>query len=100
LARAKSIAHADTREAALLSSLYGPANFALVRELGGHLVPVIDRSILRQQVGDRWIYFAKEAEIEGAEWVTPAKTLITACTPLVVFTGAPDGGRCGRARES
>jgi hypothetical protein len=31
---------------------------------------VIDRSILRQQVGDRKIYFAQEVEIEGAAWVT------------------------------
>jgi len=102
LARAKSIAYAETREAALRESLSADdtvsllvsfpasANFAIARELGGHVVPVINRSILRQQVGDRKIYFAQEVEIEGAEWITPAKTLITACTPLVVFTGTPE----------
>jgi hypothetical protein len=77
LGRAKSIAYADTREAALRESLSAddtvsllvsfpdPANFALVGELGGHVVAVIDRSILRQQVGDRKIYFAQEVETKA-----------------------------------
>jgi hypothetical protein len=102
LARAKSVAYADTREAALREALSAddtvsllvafpdPANFALVRKLGGHVVSVIDRSILRQEVGGRKVYFAQEVEIEAANWVSPAKMLITACTPLVVFTGTPD----------
>jgi hypothetical protein len=110
LARAKDIAYADKRgplreslsaddTVAILVSFPDPAIFALVRELGGHLVPVIDRGILRQQVGDRSIYFAQEVEIEGAEWVTPAKTLIIACTPLVVFTGTPDGADAAGRRD-
>jgi hypothetical protein len=102
LARAKSIDYADSREAAVRETLSADdtvsllvffpqrANFSPVRELGGRLVPVIDRSILRQQVGGRKIYFALEVEIEGAEWATPAKTRITACTPLLVFTGTPE----------
>jgi hypothetical protein len=69
-----------------------PANerFELVRKLGGHLVPVIDRSILRQEIGGKKIYFAQETQVENADWIKTGRKLVTACTPLVLFTGAPE----------
>jgi hypothetical protein len=73
--------------------------FELVRKLGGHLVPVIDRSILRQEIGGKKIYFAQETPVENADWVKAGRKLVTACTPLVVFTGAPDRVQGEQARK-
>src|SRR5690606_32399748 len=64
--------------------------FALVRELGGHYVPIIDREILRQQIGGQKIYFAQETQVANADWLTTARKVDTACTPVVLFTGAPE----------
>jgi hypothetical protein len=101
LGRAQSVAHALTdreaiREAlsaddavSLLVRLPDPdsAPFELVRRLGGKLIPVMDRAILRQAVDGRKIFFPQEVDIESASWVRSARKLVTACTPLVVFTG-------------
>jgi hypothetical protein len=73
--------------------------FALVRQLGGHVVPVIDRTILRQEAGGRKIYFAQETQVENAEWIKSARKVVTACTPLVVFTGAPGRIQAEQARK-
>ena len=62
--------------------------FRLIQELGGHIVPVLDRNILRQQIEDRKIYFAQETEVTNARWLKSGTKVITACTPLVLFTGA------------
>ena len=70
--------------------------FELVRKLGGHLVPVIDRTILRQDIAGKKIFFAQEVEIENAGWVTSARKAVTVCTPLVVFTGLPNAYRASR----
>jgi hypothetical protein len=62
--------------------------FAQVKELGGHVVPVVDRAILREQADGRKIYFAQETQVEGRQWTKSGRKIVTACTPLVVFTGA------------
>lgn len=66
------------------------ARFKLIQQLGGHIVPVIDRTILRQQIEDRKIYFAQETEVSNARWLKTGTKVITACTPLVLFTGHND----------
>ena len=70
-----------------------------MRKLGGHFVPVIDRTILRQEVGGKKIYFAQETQVENAGWVKSARKLVTACTPLVVFTGRSDRVQGEQARK-
>lgn len=75
------------------------ARFELVRKLGGHIVPVIDRSILRQEIAGKKIYFAQETQVENADWIKSARKVVTACTPLVVFTGAPDQVKGDQARK-
>jgi hypothetical protein len=74
-------------------------HFALVGKLGGHIVPVIDRTILRQEVAGKKIYFAQETQVEDAQWTKSGKKVVTACTPLVVFTGAPDRVQGEQARK-
>jgi hypothetical protein len=75
------------------------ASLVLARSLGGRVLPVIDRTILRQALDDRKIYFPQEVEVESASWTRSARKLVTACTPLVVFTGSPERIADGLARK-
>ncbi len=73
--------------------------FQLVRELGGHYVPIIDREILRQQFSGQKIYFAQETQVANADWLTTGRKVDTACTPVVLFTGAPEKIADAEARK-
>ena len=44
------------------------ARFKLIKRMGGQLVPVIDRKILRQEVGGKKIYTAQETAVDNASW--------------------------------
>ncbi len=102
LGRAANVAHAPSTDAAIRQALSADdtvtifvqfpdpdnARFGLVRELGGHFVPIIDRAILRPQIGNDKVYFAQETQIANASWSSVGVKVVTACTPLVVFTGA------------
>jgi len=110
--KAKEVAHTPAIETAIREALSAGDTvglfvqfpdpdsepFPLIKELGGHIVPVIDRTILRQEVGGRKIYFAQETRVERPEWVRSARKIVTACTPVLLFTGsagkvAPDKAR-------
>lgn len=113
LGRAKSVTHAGSPEDAIRQALSADdtvslfvefpdpdsKRFELVHSLGGHLVPVIDRAILRQELGGKKIFYPQETEIEGAGWIKSARKMVTACTPLVVFTGRPDRVQGEQARK-
>ena len=75
------------------------ARFKLVGELGGHFVPVIDRAILRAEAGTEKIYFAQETQVANATWVKSGAKVVTACTPLIVFTGIPERISGDKARQ-
>jgi TRAP-type uncharacterized transport system substrate-binding protein len=66
------------------------ARFKKIQDGGGHIVPVIDRTILRQQLDGQKVYFAQETQVANAKWLKGGQKVITACTPLVLFTGAAD----------
>ena len=113
LGRAKAVTHAGSTEDAIRQALSADdtaslfvefpdpesKRFELVRKLGGHFVPVIDRTILRQDIGGTKIYYPQETETEAAGWVQSARKLVTACTPLVVFTGHIDRVQGETARK-
>ena len=63
------------------------ARFAKIAEMGGHFVPVLDRAILRQSLGDEKVYYADETEVEQTRWTKSTDKIVTACTPMVLFTG-------------
>jgi hypothetical protein len=104
LGRARSVTHAASLDDAIRTALSrddgvaffvqfpDPDNerFKLVRELGGHFVPVIDRKILAQQVGGRNVYFAQETRITNPRIANLGSRVTTACTPMVLFTGSVD----------
>src|SRR5262245_3660052 len=73
--------------------------FALIQELGGHVVPVVDRGILRQEALGKKIYFAQETQVENPQWIKSARRIVTACTPMLVFTGAADRVAGDKARK-
>lgn len=103
LAAARELRHAASADEAIRLALSSdnavaffvqfpdPANarFKLVGELGGHFVPVIDRTILARMVDGRHLYHAQETEVADAGWLKGATSLVTSCTPLVLFTGSP-----------
>ncbi len=105
LAHASNVRHAgDVNEAirlalaaddtvAMFVQFPDPDNprFQLINRLGGHFIPVIDRNILSARIDDRAVYFAEETEVTDARWTKKGTKVVTACTPLVVFTGT--GGR-------
>ena len=113
LGRAKNVTHAASAEEAIREALSADDTvslfvdfadpeaepFGLVGKLGGHIVPVIDRTVLRQEVAGKKIYFAQETQVEEAQWTKSGKKVVTACTPLVVFTGAPDRVQGEQARK-
>ena len=114
LGRAKAVAHAASADEAIrqaLASDDGVAffvqfpdssneRFQAIKRLGGHLVPVIDRDILRQEVEGRRVYFAEETEIENPSFVSDGGKLTTACTPLIVFSGTSDRLTSDEARRA
>lgn len=104
LGKATKITHAASTEDAITSTLTSedsvtifvqfpnPDNkfFKLVNENGGHFIPVISREILSQSIKGRKIYSAQSTEVTNPEWHQSGKELITACTPIVLFTGKSD----------
>jgi hypothetical protein len=103
LGRAAEVRHTDSIDRAIREALSaedtvslfvqlpdpGSERFALIQDLGGHVVPVVDRTILRQEAGGRKIYFAEETEVENPSWIKRARKVVTACTPVLLFTGSP-----------
>lgn len=104
LGQAKAVDHAISADAAIRTALSADdtvaffvefpdpddARFQTVLDLGGHYVPLIDREILRQQINGHKVYFAQETQVSNADWLTSARKVVTACTPMVLFTGPPE----------
>lgn len=61
--------------------------FKLISKNGGHIIPVIDRTILEQSIDGTDVYFAQETQVKNAGWISSGTKVVTACTPLAVFTG-------------
>lgn len=95
------IALNDDKSVALFVQFPDPDNarFKLVSEKGGHIVPVIDRTILDQKVGGVPVYFAQETQVANASWLASGSKVVTACTPLVVFTGQGEAIKDDAARK-
>jgi TRAP-type uncharacterized transport system substrate-binding protein len=113
LGKAKSVTFAASADDAVRQALSAEDTLALfvqvpdptttifktVDEGGGQLIPVIDRTILRQQIGGQKVYFAEETEVSHARWVKSGKTVVTACTPVAVVTGDPARVDGDKARQ-
>ena len=104
LGRAKTFAYAANADDAIRTALSredgvaifvqfpDPDNerFKMVRELGGHFVPVLDKSIVAQQVGGASVYVAQETRVGNRRLTDLGARVTTACTPLVLFSGNID----------
>lgn len=105
LGQAKNIGYGATADDALDQVLSGEDNlvtlivqfpdpdnarFKLIDEKSGQFIPVIDRAILRQEIGGEKVYYAQETEISSPKFLKKGETVITSCTPVTLFTGAPE----------
>lgn len=104
LGRAGTVTHSSSVEEAIRAALSredgialfvqlpDPDNerFKMVRDLGGHFVPVIDRVILNQTIAGRQVYQAQETRVQNGRWLEGGLRVTTACMPMVLFTGNPD----------
>ncbi|MBI1385646.1 MAG: hypothetical protein GC150_12115 [Rhizobiales bacterium] len=102
LALAQDITYAETTDAAIEAALADertvtlfvqfpdPNNprFKAIDQAEGVFVPVLDRNILRQQINGEKIYYAQETELTNPRWHKVGTEVVTACTPMVLFTGA------------
>lgn len=77
----------------------GSATFKSIPRLGGHVIAVLDRTILRQQIDGQKIYFAEETPVIQARWLKAGQRIVTACTPTVLLTGAPERVSDARSRQ-
>jgi hypothetical protein len=75
------------------------ARFKKIQDGGGHIVAVLDRAILRQQLDGQKVYFAQETQVANVKWLKGGQKVVTACTPLVLFTGAADKVSGDKARQ-
>lgn len=86
---ALNIALSDENSVSFFVQFPDPANerFRLIRQLNGHILPVIDSIILRQKVDGQPIYFPQETSISQLRMVGLGAKVVTVCTPLILFTG-------------
>jgi len=103
LGKANNVSHAPNTQDAITSALAQEDNvtlfvqfpdpenefFQLVNKNGGHFVPVISQEIMAQATNGRKVYSAQETDVANPKWLSSGKKLITACTPIVLFTGNP-----------
>jgi hypothetical protein len=104
LGKAQLVRHAASTETAIAEGLSAEdtvslivqfpdpesERFGQIHDLGGHVVPVIDRTILRQEAAGKKIYFAQETQVENPRWTRSGRKIVTACTPMLLFTGNAD----------
>ena len=77
------------------------ANIRLLVERNLRIVPVVSRELLRARVGDQAVYEVQEFNLsEGGVLGIGgrARTATTACTPVAVFTAAPEVLPAGTAQ--
>ena len=101
IGRTENVIHASNTDEAIRIALNSDATvaffvqfpdpnnprFKLAHEKGGHIVPVLDRKILDQRIDGIPVYFAQKTQVENASWLSSGAKVVTACTPLIVFTG-------------
>ena len=101
LGQARNVTHVESTEAAITKALASDDNvtlfvqfpnpdnkhFKLVNENGGHFIPVISKEILSQVTRGNKVYSAEETAVANPNWTKSGTKLVTACTPIVMFTG-------------
>ncbi len=81
---------ADNSAVTMFVQFPDPTNerFKMVRRLGGHIVPVVDKALLASKIAGETIYYAQETNIRQDRWLRFGPRVVTACTPMILFTGA------------
>lgn len=71
----------------------------LARELGGRVVPVLDRGLIAKEIAGARIYVSREVEVAAGSWATAPLRITTMCSPIAVYTGELDRVPAGPARQ-
>ena len=101
LGKATKVTFVESTEAAITQALANEDNvtlfvqfpnpdnkhFKLVNDNGGHFIPVISKEVLSQTTRGNKVYSAEETSVANPNWTESGKKLVTACTPIVMFTG-------------
>lgn len=66
------------------------ANIRLMAEKNLRIVPVVSREILRTRVNGQPVYEVQTFTLSGGGVFSRPRELTTACTPVAIFTGAPE----------
>ncbi|MDZ4843810.1 MAG: hypothetical protein SH859_16930 [Hyphomicrobium aestuarii] len=74
------------------------ANIKLINDKKLTIIPVASREILRMRIGDEPVYQVQSFALKSAGLISKGKEVATACTPVAIFTGAPDALPEGNAR--
>lgn len=101
LGKATKVSFANSTEDAITQTLTSEDNvtlfvqtadpknalFNIVNKNKGHFVPVISKEVLAQEVKGRKVYKAEETSVSNPKWHKSGTKVITACTPIIFFTG-------------
>ena len=72
------------------------ANIRLMAEKGLKIIPVVSREILRTRVADQAVYEVQTFTLSGGGVFSRPRELTTACTPVAIFSGAPEALAVGK----
>lgn len=100
------VANAESVDAAIDAVIKGKADvaffvqfadvsnprFKMINDAKLAFIPVLNRAILRQSVGDQPLFVPTEVKVTGMQLLKLRKSekLTTACTPIAYITGNPD----------
>jgi len=94
------VAHSTSGEVGFFVQ-FADSNNAVIQAVAQQnlrVIPVVTREMLRSRVGDAAVYEVQSFRLTPGGVMTAAREVTTACTPVVLFTGAPDSVAAGSAR--
>jgi hypothetical protein len=91
----ETLAAADNDTVTLFVQFPAPSHqlFKTIGAKDGAFIPVISRAMLEQEVAGQKVYVAQETQIANPTFLKKRETVVTACTPLAMFTGTPGAVR-------
>lgn len=74
-------------------------NIRLMQEKGLKIIPVVSREIANTKVGDQEVYSIQSFNLKAAGFFASGDDKVTACTPVAIITGNPEGQKDINARD-
>ncbi len=74
-------------------------NIKLMMEKGLNVIPVISREISQAKIAGNDLYSVQEFNLTAGGLIASGKTSVSACTPVAVITGNPEGAKDRDAKD-